>query len=308
MTEKTKGINRLLLIVIIWAVAASFFSGWLFQGLSETQTMAAGQLLYFVPVLAYVIAKRIKPQRWIPFRRISVAAVLLSALTALLLLPLTTFLNLLSMLFATNFVSQTGSQLQTNPFWLNLLVIAVMPAILEELAFRGIFYHAYREKGVIIGAAASGIAFGLLHLNINQFCYALVLGMFFCILMEVTGSIFASMTAHFVINGWNVMLMALQRPLQEAVGTAEVPAAIGRSEMLMAISVYGVLAMIGTTLAIAVMIWMARLCGREAHLKWCFRKPALPAGMKRHFITPSFAAAFAIALFMMILLEVVQRI
>ncbi len=150
--------------------------------------------------------------------------------------------------------------------------MAVVPAVVEELIFRGVLYHAYRENGVILGAVACGLAFGIMHLNLNQFCYAAVLGIIFCIFVEITGSIFSSITAHFVINGWNVLLLAVQQPLQEFVSSMgqETNTALTQNEMVDAVLYYGIMAVIATALAIGVLIWMTKHCKREAHMRWCF--------------------------------------
>ena len=292
--------------MVLWALFFSFCMGWLFQGLSASQLMVVSELIYFLPVAGYLMIKRIRPSQWIPFKLLPISTILMSALAAFLLLPLVTFINLLSMMFATNFVTGTGQLLMENSVWVNLFVMAVVPAVVEELIFRGVLYHAYREKGVILGAVACGLAFGIMHLNLNQFCYAAVLGIIFCIFVEITGSIFSSITAHFVINGWNVLLLALQQPLQKLVGSAgqETNATLTANEMADAMLYYGILAVIATALAVGVLIWMTKHCKREAHMRWCFSKHPMPEGHKRSFVTPCFIIASVVALIIMVLQEI----
>lgn len=302
--NKTKSINRLFLFMIIWALAAPYILYGILKDMTMTQSAAAGSLIFAIPVILYLVIKRIRINQWIPFRGIKISTVLMSALVGFLLLPLATFINMFSMLFATNYVSETGMQLLDNPLWLNLLVVAVIPAVVEELIYRGIFYHAYREKGVILGMIASGIVFGIMHRNLNQFFYAAVLGFAFCILVEITGSIYAPMTAHFVINGWNVLLLSLQKPLMKLAGGAPAePAQLTNSLLVGVLAVYGVIALISTALAAGVMIWMTKHCKREPHMRWCFKRHELPEGVKRNFVTPSFVVTIVLALLYMIWLE-----
>lgn len=304
--NKTKSINRLFLCMVVWALASPILLQGVLSPLTTVQLSAAGEFLFAVPVILYLAIKRIRPKEWIPFRRIGLSTVLMSMLAGFLLLPLVTFINACSMLFATNYVSETSAQLMDNPVWVNLLVIAVIPAVVEELIYRGIFYHAYREKGVILGAAASAIVFGVMHRNLNQFFYAAVLGVIFCILVEITGSIYASMAAHFTINGWNVLLMAIQKPLAELAGEQAAAQAELTDEMLVAVvGVMGVLALVSTALAAGVMIWMTKHCKREPHMRWCFRKHELTEGTRRSFVTPSFVVTVVVAAAYMILLEIV---
>jgi len=304
--DKTKSINRLFFGMTLWMIAAPYLLGRLLIHLSVTQLNVAGEFIFMFPVILYMVFKRIRPKEWIPFQTIRISTVLMSALAAFLLLPLITFINAFSMLFATNYVSETGALLMGNPLWVNLMVMAVIPAVVEELIYRGIFYHAYREKGVILGTLASAVVFGLAHRNLNQFFYAAVLGLAFCMLVEITGSIYASMTAHFVINGWSVVLMHLQETLLEFAGsggTAVEQAEITQESLLGVMLGMGILALFSTALAAGVMIWMAKHCKREAHMRWCFKRHELPEGVKRSFVTPAFAAAAAVGVAYMILQE-----
>lgn len=85
-------------------------SPYLLQGilsqLSMVQLSVAGEILFAVPVILYLVIKRIRPDTWIPFRKIGISTLLMSVLTGILLLPLVTFINAFSMLFATNYVSE----------------------------------------------------------------------------------------------------------------------------------------------------------------------------------------------------------
>lgn len=303
--NKTKSINRLFLCMVLWALVSPYLLQGILSQLSMVQLSVAGEILFAVPVILYLVIRRIRPDTWIPFRKIGISTLLMSVLTGILLLPLVTFINAFSMLFATNYVSESSEQLVSNPFWVNLLIIAVIPAVMEELIYRGIFYHAYREKGVILGAVASAIVFGVMHRNLNQFFYAAVLGVIFCILVEITGSIYASMAAHFAINGWNVLLLAIQKPLANMTGETAAQAELTEEMLVATIGVMGVIAVFSTALAAGVMIWMTKRCKREPHMRWCFRRHELPEGMKRNFVTPSFVVTIGVALVYMILLEII---
>ena len=84
------------------------------------------------------------------------------------------------------------------PFVVQLLIIAVLPACVEEFVFRGLIYHSYRKNGILGAAVLSGLVFGLMHLNINQLSYAAVMGIIFALLVEATGSMYSSMLAHYI--------------------------------------------------------------------------------------------------------------
>jgi hypothetical protein len=305
--NKTKSINRLYFCLILWAIVTPYLLWRPLYQMSAAQSSVAGEVLFAIPVALYLLIKRIRIWEWIPFRIIDLGTIFMAILTGLLLLPLVSFINVCSMMFATNYVSESSSAYSGNSFWLNLLVIAVIPAIVEELIYRGIFYHAYREKGVILGALASAIVFGIMHRNLNQFFYAAVLGLFFCALVEITGSIYASMAAHFAINGWNVVLMKLSEVTEAtttAAATESVQTELTADVLLTALILFGIVAVFTTMLAVAVMIWMTKHCKREPHMRWCFRRHKLPEGVSRNFVTPSFAIGTVIALIYMVLIEI----
>lgn len=87
-------------------------------------------------------------------------------------------------------------------FLLSLLVMAVIPAICEELIFRGVVLHGLRNKFGEWGAIfLSGLMFALFHGNLQQFIYPFILGSIMGWLVLRTGSLVSSMIVHFVNNG-----------------------------------------------------------------------------------------------------------
>jgi hypothetical protein len=66
---------------------------------------------------------------------------------------------------------------------------------------RGVILGNYKHVSIKKAALMNGLMFGILHLNINQFVYAFVLGVVMAYIVYYTGSIFPSMLLHFCING-----------------------------------------------------------------------------------------------------------
>lgn len=278
--DKTKSVNRLFLATVICVFGVS----WIIQrfgiNLPYYPSMVLGEAVIAFPALLYLLIKRIPAGEWIPHRKLDGRTVGKLLLLTVLLLPLMMFLNALSMLFSTNYVAQDTTFLQDNSIWLNLLVIAVIPAVFEEFCFRGVLYGGWRENGPLAAAVVCGITFGLMHRNLNQFFYAAVLGFVFSVIVEATGSVFASMAVHFFINGWSVLLIALMGPLSEyldsALGSGYAQQlqqeAVTAQSLLDTLNLYGPLAVICTALAGCVMVWIARGLGRQPELRGCFTK------------------------------------
>lgn len=85
-----------------------------------------------------------------------------------------------------------------------LALVAVLPAVFEELTHRGLLYAGYRECGwkfVIISA----LYFSLMHQNIVQTGYTFFAGAAMALAMYYTGSIFPGIFMHFLNNAVSVI-------------------------------------------------------------------------------------------------------
>jgi len=84
--------------------------------------------------------------------------------------------------------------------WL-FLVVAVSPAVCEEVLFRGILLRGFtRRFRPWIAALAVSVLFGLFHLSIFRFLPTALLGIPLAYLALRTGSLFPSMLTHALVN------------------------------------------------------------------------------------------------------------
>lgn len=133
-------------------------------------------------------------------------AILLGAGVWFINVPL---LNLLVQVF--HYDIEQYSQLQnemlfTGNLLINLLVIAVLPAICEETLFRGFIFTALdKEKKPIRAIVLSGILFGLMHMDMVKLLPISLLGIAMAYTVYKTGSIAASMLIHFMNNSISVL-------------------------------------------------------------------------------------------------------
>lgn len=73
--------------------------------------------------------------------------------------------------------------------------------IAEELLFRGIVFKRLRVwTGYRLAITLSALIFGLIHLNLVQFLYAGILGLFLAFLLEKTGSLWMPILGHMTAN------------------------------------------------------------------------------------------------------------
>ncbi len=90
----------------------------------------------------------------------------------------------------------------------NIFLIAILPAISEELLFRGVVQKVINKnlQNKHIGIWISAILFSAVHMQFFGFLPRMVLGAFFGYLLVWTGSLWAPILAHFLNNGMAVLL------------------------------------------------------------------------------------------------------
>ncbi|MEN6405495.1 MAG: ABC transporter permease subunit/CPBP intramembrane protease [Thermoguttaceae bacterium] len=173
--------------------------------------------------------------------------------------------------------------------WPLLLLIAVVPAICEELAFRGFILSGFRRSSRVWRAIFfSAILFGVTHGILQQSLIASVLGVLLGWLAVQSGSILPGIAFHMVHNGLLTingrivlgdipLLRRLIAPIEGGGVTFEWPAVA-----------------IGALLALLTMMWFARLSDDRSSDVVTGKKNALPRSEPREIASlPSEAVACA---------------
>ena len=105
-------------------------------------------------------------------------------------------------------MGDTMSYLMGDSFLISLLMVAVLPAICEELMFRGYIFASLENKlnykKAIIFA---GLLFGAYHMNITQFFATALLGIIMCYVAYKSRSILPGIIMHFTNNALSVVVM-----------------------------------------------------------------------------------------------------
>lgn len=238
--------------------------------------MLVSEVVILAPVLFLLIIKEMNPLKFLGLSRISIVDLVRAYVAAYCLLPCIYLINYVTMLFARNHVNGLVSDLYDYPVVIQIVLIALLPACVEEFIFRGIFYGSYRRKNMIIGALASGVFFGVAHMNVNQFAYAMVIGVAFCALYEASGNIFVPVTAHFAINANTILMMAVSnitpQELEEAENGLGVMESVPMiSVLVLVIFLLGV-GIIGLLLYIKVVKNIAQSHGRSGFVQESLKK------------------------------------
>lgn len=103
-------------------------------------------------------------------------------------------------LFNLSVFNSPGSSMTADNFFIVLLAFGIIPAIFEELFFRGAVLFALEEKKTFWALLISSVFFFIIHgspYNILSTVYA---GLAFGCITLVTGSVFPAMIAHLINN------------------------------------------------------------------------------------------------------------
>ena len=89
-----------------------------------------------------------------------------------------------------------------------LFNIAVVPAICEEILFRGYILRSFeRSMKVVTAILLSGFLFGLYHVQLQNLLPLATLGILMALLTWTSGSIWPAILAHFVNNAGGVIIL-----------------------------------------------------------------------------------------------------
>lgn len=86
------------------------------------------------------------------------------------------------------------------PWWVNLIFIAIIAPILEEIVFRKILCRHLLPLGEGYAIVLSSVIFGLCHGNFFQFFYAFGVGVILALIYVKTGKLIHTITFHFIMN------------------------------------------------------------------------------------------------------------
>lgn len=106
-----------------------------------------------------------------------------------------------------------------------LFNIAVVPAICEEILFRGYLQRSFeRSFNTLAAILLSGFLFGLYHVQLQNLLPLATLGILLALLTWVSGSLWPAIIAHFVNNaGAVITLKYFPESMVTEMGTAQAP-------------------------------------------------------------------------------------
>ncbi|PRR79972.1 CPBP family intramembrane glutamic endopeptidase [Clostridium vincentii] len=166
-------------------------------------------VLILLPAIIYILVTKGKFKQILRLNKLSFKNIMLTIIIAIICTPLSWCLSMIGVMFFENNIGAFMTEVSTStPLIVMVLLMAVMPAIIEEISLRGVVLWGYNGQSKVKAALFTGVFFGILHLDGHQFLGAAVLGFVMAYVVRVTNSIFSSMIIHFIINGSSVMILA----------------------------------------------------------------------------------------------------
>lgn len=108
---------------------------------------------------------------------------------------------------STENITNTFSELFSGNIIAVFLVIALTPAICEEMLFRGMIFHALKAKyRVWTAIGIVSVLFGIYHMSMVKLLTTGLLGLFLCYVVYQADSIYPAMMMHFINNAVSVII------------------------------------------------------------------------------------------------------
>lgn len=181
----------------------------IFGSIAQAREIYSGLLiteyiLILLPSILYIKIKGLSFKETLKLNRISPKQILYVLGITLFTYPIAIFFNLIVITVLSFFgeLNQTMVPIADSPplFLFSLFVIAITPAICEEVMFRGVIMNAYEKISKRKAIIYSAILFGIFHINIQNLVGPVLLGLIFGITVYKTNSIYAAMIGHGLNN------------------------------------------------------------------------------------------------------------
>ncbi|MBE5735003.1 MAG: CPBP family intramembrane metalloprotease [Clostridiales bacterium] len=162
--------------------------------------------LFVLPMILYCVMLKVKPRQLFNtcnFYKINFKTVIISLALGIVLYVVTimtsTLFNGIITMFG--FRSGGGSGTMTlGAYITQIFTTALLPAFCEEFLHRGMCLQGTKHIGFHKAIIISSILFGLIHLNIVQVFYAIILGVIIGYISVISKNIWPAIIVHFVNN------------------------------------------------------------------------------------------------------------
>ena len=205
------GLEIVLAVIITAVISATGASG----EVSETDPLfllengLISSLIFFVAGLIYCFIRKISFAEIFPFDKIGGAKLAKLCVIGLSFSLLSNYVvDLINNTFGLFGVENSGGSFETgsNPSVIvYFLTVAILPAFVEEFAFRGVIMGVLKPFSPALAILISSAAFALMHGNFVQLPFTFCCGLVFAYIDIKTNSLLPSIIIHFLNNGLSVL-------------------------------------------------------------------------------------------------------
>lgn len=236
----------IVLIPLLGSLALFLWPGQNTVMLQRNLSMLYEVLLLLLPVLLYK-GRHPGTGPALRMRPASLKAMLIAAVSALVGLFLCNYLGTLWMIGIESLggkLQDSGLSIGAGPWGViaAILGIGVLPAICEELLFRGAILGAWEWRGTAKALCVSSVLFALLHGSVEGFPVHLLLGFVLGYLVITSGSVYVGMVYHFVHNAGSILLsLASQNSADQTLGSIynQIGGMAGVAQLLLMVLISG---------------------------------------------------------------------
>lgn len=90
--------------------------------------------------------------------------------------------------------------LTTKNYIISIFSLAILPAICEELLFRGLILKSLKNYGKVFSIVISALMFALFHMSFQQLIYPILMGLLLGVIMHKENNIIYCIVVHFINN------------------------------------------------------------------------------------------------------------
>lgn len=141
------------------------------------------------------------------------------------------------------------SIIQDVPGVVLILIIAVMPAIGEELTFRGVFFHSLSGiRYPLLSALIVGVTFGIFHMDPMKLISTSLIGFLMCLMLSESGNMIYNSFLHFLNNFVSVLMLLLLRGFSDRMPEYQqfMDASIQQADQELNLSILGIYWVMGS--------------------------------------------------------------
>lgn len=165
----------------------------------------ASQIGFISLFFIYNKIYKINTKKVLNIKKINIKTILILILLAVVMLfGFNYFLSIFDYFFEyIGYKQPADLSLPINTVWwylIDIIVLAVLPAIAEELIFRGMVFNGLKDYGIKKAVVGSALLFALMHTSPLQTVYPLIFGVLLALVYLITKNILAPIILHFINN------------------------------------------------------------------------------------------------------------